>query len=307
MSNILVTGGAGFIPSSLVDALLAEGHTVFSVDNFITGNQKNISNHKKLFFHEADVNSYEEIAPIFIENKIDFVFHYAALVGVERTLGNPVKVLEDFNGFQNIFNLSRDSNIKKIFFSSSSEVYGEPVHLPQKEYSTPLNSRLPYAVMKDIGECFCKSFQQEYDMDYTVFRFFNTYGPRQSKDFVVSKFLHAAKNGKDLTIYGDGSQTRTLCYIEDHIQATMRAFNENLYNNEIVNIGNDKEVTILQLAELIIELFNSKSKIIFLEPLKEGDMTRRQPDVTKMRKLLGREFTELEVGLKKAFLNNDLI
>ena len=305
MSNILVTGGAGFIPSSLIDALLSEGHTDLSVDNFVTGNKENISDHENLTFYEVDANSYDQISPIFHGNNIDYVFHYAALVGVKRTLENPINVLEDFNGFHNIFNLSKETNVKKIFFSSSSEVYGEPVHLPQKEYSTPLNSRLPYAVIKNVGECFCKSFKQEYDLDYTVFRFFNTYGPKQSKDFVVSKFLHAAKNGEDLTIYGDGSQTRTLCYIEDHIKATMTAFNENLFNNEIVNIGNDKEITILNLAETIIELFSSKSKIIFLDPLEEGDMTRRQPDVTKMRKLLGREFTELETGLKQAFLNNE--
>jgi len=306
MSKILVTGGAGFIPSSLVDALLLEGHEVFSVDNFRTGKKRNILAHKNLNFEEVDVNIYDQISPIILNNEIDYIFHYAALVGVKRTLENPVSVLEDINGFNNIFTLAKDANIKKIFFSSSSEVYGEPVHLPQQEYSTPLNSRLPYAVMKNIGECFCKSYQQEYGLDYTIFRFFNTYGPRQSKDFVVSKFIAAALRDEDITIHGEGTQTRTLCYIEDHIEATMRAFKDNLFNNEIVNIGNDKEITILDLAKKIIDLSNSKSKIVFLDPLEEGDMTRRQPDVARMQELLGRDFTDLETGLKKAFLNNNL-
>ena len=299
MSNILVTGGAGFIPSSLIERLLNEGHKVISADNLITGERKNIIDHQNHSFFEVDVNSLNQMEPLFSSFKIDFIFHYAALVGVKRTLDNPVSVLEDFNGLNNIFCLARDHKVKKIFFSSSSEVYGEPVDLPQREYLTPLNSRLPYAVIKNVGECFCKSFKQEFDLDYTVFRFFNTYGPRQSQDFVVSKFISAAKKGNDITVYGDGSQTRTLCFIDDHIDATMKAFNDNLYNNEIVNIGNDKEITILNLAKLIIEIFDSNSKIIFLDPLKEGDMTRRQPEVTKMKKLLGRKFTSLEEGLIK--------
>ena len=305
MSNILVTGGAGFIPSCIVDNLLQKGHKIISVDNFVTGKKENVLKKEGLRFVEADVNNYEQIAPLF-ENEIDYIFHYAALVGVNRTLENPINVLEDVNGFNNIFSLARDAKVKKIFFSSSSEVYGEPVHLPQSEYSTPLNSRLPYAVVKNVGECFCKSYKQEFDLDYTIFRFFNTYGPRQSDDFVVSKFLVAATQGRDLTVYGDGSQTRTLCFIDDHVDATMNALSKNLFNNEIVNIGNDQEITILDLAKTIIRLTKSKSKIIHLPPLKEGDMTRRQPEITRMKELLGRNFTELEVGIQKVIDSNYL-
>ncbi len=299
MSNILVTGGAGFIPSHLVDALLDDNHEVTSVDNFITGKKENLSKKENHTFIKADVNNLDEIEPIIRNGNYEYIFHYAALVGVHRTINNPIGVLNDLSGLENIFFLAKETQVKKIFFSSSSEVYGEPVELPQREYLTPLNSRLPYAVIKNVGECFCKSYKQEHNLDYTIFRFFNTYGLRQSEDFVVSKFLELAKENKDITVYGTGLQTRTFCYIDDHIEATTKAFRDNIYNNEIINIGNDEETTILQLAETIIKILDSKSKIIHLDPLKEGDMTRRQPDVERMKSLLNRDFTPLEKGLKK--------
>tara|TARA_B100000073_G_C23656113_1_gene542546 strand:+ start:76 stop:981 length:906 start_codon:yes stop_codon:yes gene_type:complete len=299
MSKILVTGGAGFIPSHLVDALLEDEHKVTSIDNFITGKKENLSKDSNHTFIKADVNNLDEIEPIIRNGSFDYIFHYAALVGVQRTINNPIGVLNDLSGLENIFFLAKENKVKKIFFSSSSEVYGEPVELPQREYLTPLNSRLPYAVIKNVGECFCKSYKQEHNLDYTIFRFFNTYGLRQSKDFVVSKFLELAKENKDITVYGTGMQTRTFCYIDDHIEATTRAFNDNAYNNEIVNIGNNEETTILQLAETIIKILDSKSKIIHLDPLEEGDMTRRQPDIERMKSLLNRDFTPLEKGLEK--------
>ena len=298
MSKILVTGGAGFIPSHLADALLENNHEVTSVDNFVTGKKKTCQK-KNHTFIQADVNNFDEIEPIIRSGNYEYIFHYAALVGVHRTINNPIGVLNDLSGLENIFFLAKETKVKKIFFSSSSEVYGEPVELPQREYLTPLNSRLPYAVIKNVGECFCKSYKQEYGLDYTIFRFFNTYGSRQSKDFVVSKFIELAKANKDITVYGTGLQTRTFCYIDDHIEATIKAFENNVYNNEIVNIGNNEETTILQLAETIINVLNSKSKIIHLDPLEEGDMTRRQPDTQRMKSLLNRDFTSLENGLKK--------
>lgn len=299
MSKILVTGGAGFIPSHLADALLENNHEVTSIDNFVTGKKDNLSKKENHTFIQADVNNLNEIEPILRKGNFEYIFHYAALVGVQRTLNNPIGVLNDLSGLENIFFLAKETKVKKIFFSSSSEVYGEPVELPQREYLTPLNSRLPYAVIKNVGECFCKSYKQEHNIDYTIFRFFNTYGLRQSKDFVVSKFIELAKDNKDITVYGTGLQTRTFCYIDDHIEATIKAFEDNVFNNEIVNIGNNEETTILHLAETIIKVLNSKSKIKHLNPLKEGDMTRRQPDIKRMQSLLGRDFTSLEKGLKK--------
>ena len=299
MSKILVTGGAGFIPSHLIDALLENNHEVTSIDNFVTGKKDNLSKKENHTFIKADVNNLNEIEPILRKGNFEYIFHYAALVGVQRTLNNPIGVLNDLSGLENIFFLAKETKVKKIFFSSSSEVYGEPVELPQREYLTPLNSRLPYAVIKNVGECFCKSYKQEHNIDYTIFRFFNTYGLRQSKDFVVSKFIELAKDNKDITVYGTGLQTRTFCYIDDHIEATIKAFEDNVFNNEIVNIGNNEETTILHLAETIIKVLNSKSKIKHLNPLKEGDMTRRQTDIKRMQSLLSRDFTSLEKGLKK--------
>jgi UDP-glucose 4-epimerase len=171
--------------------------------------------------------------------------------------------------------------------------------VPQNEETTPLNSRLPYAIVKNMGEAFLRSYKQEYGLDYTIFRFFNTFGPRQDPVFVMSKFMDMALRGDDLTVYGDGKQSRTYCYIADNVDATINAITDKSTINEVINIGNDVETTAKELAEKIVKLTGSKSKVVHMPALKEGDMTRRQPDVTKMKTLLGRDFTPLEDGMKK--------
>lgn len=304
--KILITGGAGFVASSLAESLLLhDQNTVIIVDNMRTGRFENVPSHKNCQFIKADVNNYEDVAPIMNRYGFDYVFHYAALVGVARTLENPIEVLDDVKGLQNIFQLSKNTGVKRIFYSSSSEVYGEPVHLPQHEYSTPLNSRLPYAVVKNIGECFCRSYEKEHRLSYTILRLFNTYGPKQSPDFVVSKFINSAFSGDDITIYGDGTQTRTFCFIDDNTEFTLKLLNENLFVNDVVNVGNADLTTINELAEAIIRVTRSKSRIVFLPPLKEGDMTRRQPDNSNMRRVLGRELVPLDEGLKKIIQANN--
>jgi UDP-glucuronate decarboxylase len=250
-----------------------------------------------LEFCRVDVNCREEIAEVFSRHSFDFVFHYAALVGVRRTLENPVRVLRDIEGIRNVLDLSRDGGVRRVYYSSSSEVYGEPVHIPQHEHTTPLNSRLPYAVVKNVGEAFLRSYAAEFGLDYTVFRFFNTYGPGQSADFVVSRFIRAALEGTPLHIYGDGSQTRTFCYIDDNVEATLQALNGGTFRNDVVNIGSDRETTVRELAGEIIRLTGSSSEIIHLPPLDEGDMTRRKPDIARMKTLLGREPVGLAEGL----------
>jgi UDP-glucose 4-epimerase len=300
MNNILITGGAGFVPSSLADKLLENpSNYVVLADNLLTGSQTKVPNHPNCKFIKCNVNNYNEIAPIICSFNFDYIFHYAAVVGVKRTLENPVMVLDDIQGIRNVLDLAKSTGVKRVFFSSSSEVYGEPVHLPQNEETTPLNSRLPYAVVKNVGEAYFRSFQQEFNLDYTIFRFFNTYGPKQSTDFVMSKFINAALRNEDITVYGDGSQTRTFCYIDDNIEACLATLNDDRYKNETYNIGNDKLTTIKELAATIIDITGSSSKIVHLPPLPEGDMTRRQPDITKMRELLKRDLTPLEVGIKK--------
>lgn len=298
--KVLITGGAGFVPSSLADRLLESGkYEIVLVDNMLTGRASNIPKHPGCRFIKCDVNNYNDIAPVFLAFRFDYVFHYAAVVGVKRTLDNPVMVLNDLQGMKNVLDLCKNTGVKRVFFSSSSEVYGEPVHLPQHEHTTPLNSRLPYAVVKNAGESFCRSYQQEFGLDFTIFRFFNTYGPKQSPDFVVSKFIDAALANKDITVYGDGSQTRTFCYINDNVDACINAMENDLFVNDVVNIGNDKAITVLELAKTIIKVTGSVSKIVHLPPLPDGDMTRRQPDISNMMSLLKRDLTPLEEGLAR--------
>jgi nucleoside-diphosphate-sugar epimerase len=300
--KILVTGGAGFIPSCLIDRLILNpNYHVVAIDNFLTGHPDKISKSEfdNFEFIEGDCNELPVMEAVFAKNQFDYVFHYAAVVGVKRTTDHPLQVLKDIDGLKNIFDLSAAAKVKRIFFSSSSEVYGEPVEMPQREHTTPLNSKLPYAIVKNLGEAFCRSYQHASDLNYTIFRFFNTYGPKQSPDFVMSKFINAALKNEDITIYGDGSQTRTFCYFEDNVDACVKAFESDLHVNDVVNVGNDLETSILQLANIIIAATNSESKIVHLPPLKEGDMTKRQPDTTNVRKLLGRDFTPLAVGMDK--------
>jgi UDP-glucose 4-epimerase len=300
-TKILVTGGAGNIGSALVERLILNpNNSVVIVDNLSTGFLSKLPSREKTNweFIQANVNILEDISRVMLSHTYDYVFHFAAVVGVIRTQENPIDVLSDIEGIKNILNLAKNSSVKHVYFASSSEVYGEPVELPQNEYRTPLNSRVPYAVVKNVGECFFRSYWQTYRLPYTIFRFFNTYGPNQSTDFVVARFLAAALKNKDIQIYGDGSQTRTFTFVDDTVSVCSSIFEQQLLVNDVINIGNDQLVTIRELAELTIRITGSSSKISYLPPLKEGDMTRRQPDNTKMRSILNRELICLEDGIK---------
>lgn len=300
--KILLTGGAGNVGSALAKGLVKHNQVELTiVDNLSTGSKSKLPSREytNWNFIKADTNDQSEMTEIMVSHQFDYVFHYAALVGVQRTQDNPVQVLEDITGIRNILYLCKNTGVKRVFYSSSSEVYGEPVELPQHEQTTPLNSRVPYAVVKNVGESFCKSFHKEFDLEYTVFRFFNTYGPNQTTDFVISKFLEAALKNKPITIYGDGSQTRTFCYVDDNVEACLKTLFEDQHINDVINIGGADVMTILELAQTIIRVTGSSSEIQYLPPLEEGDMTRRQPDNSKMKKLLGRELLSLEEGIKK--------
>lgn len=300
MTTILITGGAGNVASALANKLAEDSNNhIVIVDNLSTGNLEKVPQKSNVTFIKADVNNYNDVVPIFGRYNFDFVFHYAAVVGVKRTLENPIMVLNDIEGIKNILSLSKNSGVKRVFYSSSSEVYGEPFEIPQNEKTTPLNSRLPYAIVKNVGEAFFKSYYQEYGLEYTIFRFFNTYGPNQSEDFVVPRFIKAALKNEPITLYGDGLQTRSFCYVEDNIEACVKAMQSKSCVNDVINIGSDKEMTILELAQTIIRVTNSKSQITHLPALEEGDMTRRCPDTAKMKAILGRELVVLEEGIKK--------
>jgi nucleoside-diphosphate-sugar epimerase len=302
MIKILITGGAGNVGSSLADFLSNDNsNQIVIFDNLLTGSLSKLpsTNKTNWKFIKGDVNNYKDISAVMTSNHFDYVFHYAAVVGVKRTTDNPKMVLDDIEGIKNVLDLAKNTGVKRVFYSSSSEVYGEPVEMPQNEDTTPLNSKLPYAIVKNLGEAFLKSYNKEYGLNYTIFRFFNTYGPNQSTDFVMAKFIAGALKNKDITIYGDGSQTRTFCYIDDNLAATSSIMYNNYYINDVVNIGSDIEYTIRELAEKVINITKSKSKIIHLPPLKEGDMTRRQPDISKMKKILQKDLLILDEGIKK--------
>lgn len=300
MSTILITGGAGNVASALANRLAQNNdNLIVIVDNLSTGSIDKVPKKENVIFIKANVNRYNDVVPIFGRYNFDFVFHYAAVVGVKRTLENPIMVLDDIEGIKNILSLSKNSGVKRVFYSSSSEVYGEPFEIPQNEKTTPLNSRLPYAIVKNVGEAFFKSYYQEYGLEYTIFRFFNTYGPNQSEDFVVPRFIKAALKNEPITLYGDGMQTRSFCYVDDNIDTCIKIMESKASVNDVVNVGSDKEMTILELAKKIIEVSGSTSQIIHLPALEEGDMTRRCPDTTKMKLILGRELVSLEDGIKK--------
>lgn len=300
--KILITGGAGNIGGALAARLVAdESNYVVIADNLSTGSLEKLPRRAAANwrFVKLDVNEIRDLGPVMCSTAFDYVFHYAALVGVQRTLANPLQVLADIDGIRNVLSLSKNTGVKRVFFSSSSEVYGEPFEMPQNEHTTPLNSRLPYAIVKNVGESYFKCFQREFALDYTIFRFFNTFGPQQSEDFVLPRFVNAALHGEPLTVYGDGSQTRTFCYVDDNIDTTLKALESDLAVNETLNVGSDRQMTILETANLVLQRVGGSSTIRFLPPLAEGDMTRRCPDITKMKQILGRELLPLEAGLDK--------
>jgi len=308
MKDILVTGGAGHVGSSLVDRLLKEDeYRVTVVDDLSTGHRRKMSflGQERCNFIKADVNERQDIQEVMLSRQFYAVFHLAAVVGVQRTQEDPCSVLLDIEGIRNILDLCKNIGVKRYLYSSSSEVYGEPVETPQHEQRTPLNSRVPYAVVKNVGESFARSYHQEFGLDFTIFRLFNTYGPRQSEDFVISHFVARALRGDDITIYGDGSQSRTFCYVDDTVDTMVTTLREEACLNDVINIGASVEVSVLELAQRIIQITNSNSKIVYLPPLPDGDMTRRQPDNSKMLKLLKRDLIPLDDGIQR--LLNDQI
>lgn len=304
--KILITGGAGFIGSHLTERLLELGAKVIVVDNFSTGKKENLKavlDSKNLKIIKGDVNDPKGLKRIFEKNKIDYIFHYAAVVGIKRLEERPLEILNDIQGIRNIFDLSLKHKIKKIVFVSSSEVYGEPLSLPEKEDGVH-NPRDVYALVKLVGENLVQIYYEKYKLPTCALRLFNVYGPRQDSSpygFVMGIFMNQVLQGKSPTIFGDGLQTRDFIYVEDNVEAAIRALLNKEANGEIINIGSGRQTTILDLAEKIIHLSGRNLKPIFLPPRKI-DIRYRCPDVTKMKKIL--KFTprySLDEGLKKTY------
>lgn len=286
---ILVTGGAGFIGSHLCEKLLAKNFRVICFDNLITGSLKNISHIRNdLIFIKGDVNILSNLEPIFKSHRPKAVFHYAALVGVKRTMENPVAVLNDVSGTRHILDLSLKYGKPKVVFASSSEVYGEPVEIPEAE-NGHTNAQLPYAVTKLYCEKLMEAYWQKYKLPTCSLRFFNVYGPRQESSdygFVVGIFIKKVLRGLPPQIFGDGTQTRDFVYIDDNTEASLRALEFYETNGEVINIGTGKPTTILDLAEEIIAARGLTEKIKPELLAARDDVRHRFPDVSKMRRLL---------------------
>jgi UDP-glucuronate decarboxylase len=304
--TVLVTGGAGFIGNHLCRRLLKEGHTVICFDNETTGQRENLDGVlDQLTFVQGDANDYAQLEKVFNDHPIDTVFHYAAVVGVKRTLEDPISVLEDVEGIKHILELSRLNDVKKVVFASSSEVYGEPVEIPEVE-DGHVNAKMPYAVVKLMGEKMLESYHKQYGLDTTSLRFFNVYGPRQESSaygFVVGIFIRQVLEGKAPTIFGDGTQTRDFVFIEDNIEAAIRTMNTPETAGEVINVGTGRPMTILDLAEEIIDLAGKSDELSpeFMDDFR-NDIKHRFPDVSKMQRLLDfRPSNKVSHGLTKTF------
>jgi len=304
--RVLVTGGAGFIGSHLSERLLELGAKVVVVDNFSVGKRENLkgfSKNKDLKVIKADVNNFKEISSIFSKNKFDYVFHYAAVVGVKRLEERPMDILEDIEGIKNILKLCLKHKIKKLVFSSSSEVYGEPLSLPEREDGVH-SPRDVYALVKLVGENLIQIYYKNHKLPGCALRLFNVYGPRQNSSpygFVVGIFIKQVLKGKRPTIFGDGLQTRDFIYIKDNVEAAIRTLLNKKTNGEIINIGRGRQATILGLAERVIKISEKKLKPVFL-PKRKIDIRYRCPDTQKMKRLL--KFIpsySLDKGLKETY------
>lgn len=299
--SVLVTGGGGFIGSHLCERLLGEGWDVICLDNFFTGAKRNI-------LHLTSNPSFEVIRhditfPLSLE--VDAVFNLACPASPVHYQHDPVQTMRtSVIGAMNVLELARRLQIP-VLQASTSEVYGDPLVHPQKEdywgNVNPNGVRSCYDEGKRCAETLFFDYRRQYGLDVKVVRIFNTYGPRMRPDDgrVVSNFIVQALSGKDITVYGDGSQTRSFCYITDLVEGLVRMMASGPEVNGPVNLGNPGEFTILHLAESVIRLTGSKSGIVH-KTLPSDDPTRRRPDISRAEKLLGwKPAVPLEEGLKK--------
>jgi len=299
--RILITGVAGFLGSNLADRLVAEGHDVVGLDNFITGSPDNISHllaHERFTFHRYDVTDF-----IYVAGSLDGVLHFASPASPIDYLKLPIQTLKVGSlGTHKALGLAKDKQAR-FLLASTSEVYGDPAVHPQPEsywgHVNPVGPRGVYDEAKRFAEAMTMAYHRYHGVDTRIARIFNTYGPRmrQSDGRVVSNFCVQALRGESLTIYGDGSQTRSFCYVDDLVEGIYRLFNSD--HVEPVNIGNPTEYTVRQLAELVLELTGSGAELE-RQPLPEDDPKVRQPDISLARELLGWEpKIELREGLQR--------
>lgn len=306
METCLVTGGAGFIGSHLCDKLIKEGYRVICLDNLLTGSKKNIENlidNPNFEFIDGDTTKLDEKLS---GGSFDFIFHLASPASPIDYQNYPEEtLLANSMGTINILKLAKNTNAK-LLLASTSEVYGDPLEHPQKEsYFGNVNSFGPrscYDESKRFAESAAYVYIHKYETDIRLVRIFNTYGPKMQKDDgrVVSNFITEAIIGSSINVDGDGSQTRSFCFVSDLVDGICKAMFSERTNGEIFNLGNPGEYTIKELAEKIISLTGSKSEVKYSGTFRENDPMRRQPDITKAKSVLGWEpKVKLEEGLQK--------
>ncbi len=296
--RVLVTGGAGFLGSHLIDRLMKQGHDVICLDNFFTGHKRNIRHWMDNPYFELIRHDITE--PIRLE--VDQIYHLACPASPVHYQYNPVKTIKtNVMGTMNMLGLAKRVQAR-FLLASTSEVYGDPdVHPQPEEYRGNVNTigiRSCYDEGKRVAETLAFDYHRQNNVDIRVMRIFNTYGPRmfENDGRVVSNFIVQALKGIPLTVYGDGSQTRSFCYVADLIEGMMRLMNGE--HTGPINIGNPGEYTILQLAQTIQKMVNPDAELTF-KPLPQDDPLQRQPDITKAKNLLGWEpKVNLEEGLK---------
>lgn len=288
--RVLITGAAGFLGSNLCDKFLAEGHTVVGLDNFVTGRPENIAHltgHDRFSFVRHNISE-----PTYINGALDGVLHFASPASPIDYLELPIQTLKVGSlGTHNALGLALAKKAR-FFLASTSEVYGDPLVHPQPESYwgnvNPIGPRGVYDEAKRFAEAITMAYHRYHGVDTRIIRIFNTYGPRmRPKDGrVVSNFIVQALTGQPLTLYGDGSQTRSFCYVDDEIEGIYRLFMHGDANP--MNIGNPVEYTVRQLAEIVIEATGTKSPIVYA-PLPEDDPKVRQPDISRAKAMLGWE------------------
>ena len=286
--RIVITGAAGFLGSHLTDRFLAEGHDVVGIDNLITGDAGNLAHlerEKRFAFHRQDVSR-----GLSVDGHVDGVLHFASPASPIDYLEHPIATLDVGSlGTRNALELARHHGAR-FFMASTSEVYGDPLEHPQRESYwgnvNPVGPRSVYDEAKRFSEALTMAYHRERGLDTRIVRIFNTYGPRmRPRDGrVVSNFIVQALAGEPLTIYGDGSQSRSFCYVSDEVEGIYRLFMHG--DAEPTNVGNPDEFTVRQLADLVLELTGSRSKVVS-KPLPTDDPKVRRPDITRAREKLG--------------------
>lgn len=298
--RVLITGAAGFLGSHLCDRFLAEGYHVIGMDNLITGNIKNIEHlfpSKDFEYYHHDVSRF-----VHVPGKLDYILHFASPASPIDYLKMPIQTLKVGSlGTHNLLGLAKEKKARMLI-ASTSEVYGDPtVHPQPEEYwgnVNPVGPRGVYDEAKRFQEAITMAYHNFHGVETRIVRIFNTYGPRMRLDDgrALPAFMSQALNGEDLTMFGDGSQTRSFCYVSDLIDGIYRLLLSDYHLP--VNIGNPQEITLLQFAEEILKLIDTKSKIVYL-PLPKDDPKQRKPDITKAKNILGWEpKVEREEGLK---------